>query len=584
MRRRELAATKERIDLLLRSRDMMQALFDAARTGGGAPADMKTLLKELAGDLAAVTSTAPPPQATRPEPAVRRRCTVIFAPHEDIFYSGMDLLLLLRDLAQLGTPLETHLDSSSLPELARLQPEHCYLAWRIVLDTDASEARIREVFAFVEDSARIEVRAEHGPGAPLQAVVPGELPRVRAEARKRGSGAEASSIRVPVEKVDALIDLVGELVISQSMVSAIVQDFTPQRLGQLRDAVGQMRRNTRELQGRVMAVRMVPIGSVFGRFPRLVRDLSATLKKEIELRLSGEETELDKSVVEQIADPLTHMVRNCADHGLENASTRLAAGKPAQGTIWLSASARNGSVEIEVRDDGRGLDTQRIRSKAEEKGLVQPEAVMSADEIRALIFLPGFSTASSITDLSGRGVGLDVVNSCLKALNGSIQIQSELGHGTAFRLKLPLSLAILDGLLLRVDKQVFVLALTSILETLRPRAKDLKTVLGKSEIVMVRGQPIPLLRLHELLEITHTRVDPCQAMVILVEHEGQRIALLVDELLGQQEVVIKSLDGGMCRVDGVLGATILGDGRVAMILDVAGLVRVLGAQAGSAAA
>lgn len=565
LRRQELPATRERIELLLRSRDMMQALFDAARGLGEAP-PVDGLLRELAAELGEAAPAAAHAAAQASPAGAPRRWRVRFAPAEDVFLSGQDLLFVLRDLDATGKLVSSELDLSALPALEELDPERCHLAWNLELETRADEAALREVFAFVETGAELAL-------APV-AAARGEAAAVGGRVERRRAGGEGSSIRVPVEKVDGLIDLVGELVIAQSMVTALVQDFSPARLGALRDAVGQMRRNTRELQGRVMAVRMVPVASVFGRFPRLVHDLAAQLGKEIELVLEGEETELDKGVIEQLADPLTHMVRNCADHGLELPAERRAAGKAECGTIRLTAAARNGSVVIEVQDDGRGLDPVRIRAKAEEKGLVAPGQELSPAEIQELIFLPGFSTARAVTDLSGRGVGMDVVKSAVEALNGSIQIESEVGGGTTLRLKLPLTLAILDGLLLRVGRQVFVLALTSILETLRPARSELETVFGRGELVMVRGKPVPLLRLHRLLEVSEDEVDPAEAMVILVEHDGKRLALLVDELLGQQEVVLKNLDSGCLRVEGVLGATILGDGRVAMILDVPGLVRL----------
>jgi two-component system chemotaxis sensor kinase CheA len=583
MRQHELPVTRERIGLLLRSRDMMQALFDAARSGGSAPEDVESLVRELEADLAGLAGhPAKPTSAAGPTPQGKRRVHVRFAPNEEIFFTGSDVLLLLADLAATGSSVQCELDVAALPSFEALDPERCYLAWNVTLESEASLAAMRSVFEFVEDNVTLEFR-EDAPAtaqaqgdqaheATSQAPAPQGPPK--GIERRRSSGADSTSIRVPVEKVDGLIDLVGELVIAQSMVSALVQEFKPERLAQLRDAVNAMRRNTRELQGRVMSVRMVPVGSVFGRFPRLVRDLSSSLGKEIELVLSGEDTELDKSVVEQISDPLTHMIRNCADHGIETPDVRRAAGKCAHGTIRLSASAQNGNVVIEVTDDGRGLDGQRIRAKAEERGLITPGQELSETEMQELIFLPGFSTAAKVTDLSGRGVGLDVVKSSVTSLGGLVQIESRFGQGTTMRLKLPLTLAILDGLLLRVGRQTFVLALTSILETLRPIVRDLKTVFGRGEVVMVRGKPVPLLRLHRLLNVQTERTRPEDAMLILVEHEGKRLALLADELLGQQEVVIKSIDSSICKVDGVLGATILGDGRVAMILDVSGLARL----------
>ena len=336
----------------------------------------------------------------------------------------------------------------------------------------------------------------------------------------------------------------------------------------------ELERNTRELQERVMAVRMVPIGATFSRFPRLVRDLASTFGKKITLQTVGEETELDKGVVERIGDPLTHLIRNAIDHGIESPAERVAAGKPEEGHIVLRAFHEGGSVAVEIADDGGGLNTARIREKAIATGLLSPDADATDEQIHSLIFEPGFSTAQTVTDVSGRGVGMDVVRKNIEALGGSVTIQSERGRGTRFRIKLPLTLAILDGLLLRVGEETYIFPLVSIIESLRPSGANLRTVLGRGEVVIVRGEFVPLLRLHRIFETTGHVSNPTEGLVVLVENEGQKLGILADEILGQSQVVIKNLEANYRKVEGIMGATIMGDGRVALILDVQSLARL----------
>jgi two-component system chemotaxis sensor kinase CheA len=371
--------------------------------------------------------------------------------------------------------------------------------------------------------------------------------------------------------VDRLINLVGELVITQSMVARIVTDFTPECLGALRDAVGQMDRHARDLQERVMAVRMLPIRTVFNRFPRVVRDLAQARGKEVRIEAAGEETELDKSIIELISDPLTHLVRNAVDHGIERPEVRRQAGKDEVGCIKLRAYQLGGNIYIEVGDDGAGLNRERILAKAIEGQLVSPDEALGDEQVFALIFLPGFSTAEQVSEVSGRGVGMDVVKRNLETLGGSVAIQSEPGHGTTFRVKLPLTLAILDGPSVQVGAETYILPLVSIVESVQPKRGDLNAVFGSGETVTVRGQVLPMLRLHRLFAIAPRSEDPTRGLVVIVEHDGRKVALLVDDLLGQQQVVIKSLETNFQKLPGVAGATILGDGRVALILDVPGL-------------
>ena len=392
----------------------------------------------------------------------------------------------------------------------------------------------------------------------------------------------AATIRVPVDKVDRLIDLVSELVITQSMVSDAVSSYRPERLASLRNAVALMDRHARELHERVMGVRMVPIRTLFARFPRLVRDVSAAVGKSATLEMAGEETELDRTVIEKIADPIAHLVRNAVDHGLEEPEVRRALGKPPVGQLSLNAYQQGGSIYIEVRDDGRGLDRERLLAKARALGLPDDQ-LLSDEDVFGLIFRPGFSTAETVTELSGRGVGMDVVRRNVEALGGSITIRSERSGGTTFRIKLALTLAILDGQLLSVGDESYVLPLMAIVESVRPRAEQLTRVLGTAEVVTIRDRVLPLLRLHQVLGVRPKSDDPTQGLLVIVEHDGQQVAVLVDELLGQQQVVIKSLERHFAKVRGLGGATVLGDGRVMLILDVAGLVALAGAREPAAA-
>lgn len=405
-------------------------------------------------------------------------------------------------------------------------------------------------------------------------VVPGSV-RPGQEPRRRSTDADTNaSIRVSVRKVDTLVDLVGELVISQSIVTQIAQAFTPEKLTQLHEALADVERNTRELQERVMRMRMVPVASVFQRFTRVVRDLATTCGKRVKLVTVGEDTEIDKGMIELLGDPLTHLVRNAVDHGLETEADRIAAGKPAEGTVSLVARTEGGSVTIDVCDDGKGLDRERIRRKAIERGLLRAEDNPSEEQLLGMIFMPGFSTAAAVTDVSGRGVGLDVVKRNVEKLNGTLQVESEPGKGSVMRIRLPLTLAILDGLVLSVGAHPFVVPLAGIEESLRPTSECVHEVLGKGEVVIVRGESIPMLRTSELLGLQTRLTRSTEGLVVIAIHQGKRYALLVEEVLGQQQVVIKNLDANYRRIEGTMGATIMGDGRVALILDVAGLARL----------
>src|SRR5579884_1021801 len=569
----DIQISRRLTDLLLRSTDLLRELLAAAAANLPAPAATQEVLEELyiaqrtgqSGEQSPRTRSSDR-RSVPPPPGSLQIC---FRPAADLFCQGMDPLLILRDLARSGQAISIAVDLSALPPLAELDPERCCLAWNVRLETVKPADEIRDIFAFVEDGSEIRIES-------VSAALPDAPPATPAAPAPATAAAAPrdASIRVSTAKVDKLVDLVGELVIAQSMAQQIVQHFSAPLLPELQEAIARMERHIRELQERVMSVRMLPIGHVFGRLPRLVRDISAQLSKNVRLEMTGEETELDKGVVEQMSDPLTHLIRNAIDHGIEHGEERLKKGKPEQGVIRLEAFHQAGSVIVEVSDDGRGLDATRIRDRAVERGLIGPAESLTEAQICDLIFSAGFSTAEQVSSISGRGVGMDVVRRNVEALNGSVSIHSGAGQGTRVRIQLPLTLAILDGLSVGVGSETYILPLVSISESIRPRPEQVKTVTGRGEVVLVRGEALPLLRLHALFGVPGAVPDPCRGLTVIIEHAAQRFALLVDELLGQQQVVIKSLEAHYRKVEGVVGATILGDGRAALILDVAGLSQI----------
>jgi two-component system, chemotaxis family, sensor kinase CheA len=394
---------------------------------------------------------------------------------------------------------------------------------------------------------------------------------VPAKAEKPAAAAESTTLRVSVEKIDQLINLVGELVITQAMLAQKAQALDPNQHNGVVAGLTDLERNTRDLQDSVMGIRMIPMSFVFNRFPRMLRDLAAKLGKKVELKTSGEATELDKGLIEKITDPLTHLVRNSVDHGIENLADRAAAGKPAHGTITLSARHQGGSIVIEVRDDGRGLNRQRILEKAAEKGIPVSDR-MSDQEVWQLIFAPGFSTADVVTDVSGRGVGMDVVKRNITALGGTVELDSSLGQGTRVSVRLPLTLAIMDGMSVGVGGEVYILPLASVVETFQADKSKLKSLADQGKVVQVREEYLPVRNLAAVFDVPTAQAESDRAIMVIVEAEGRRSALIVDELIGQHQVVVKNLEANYRKVDGISGATILGDGRVGLILDIGYLV------------
>ncbi|KQQ39988.1 chemotaxis protein [Duganella sp. Leaf126] len=386
------------------------------------------------------------------------------------------------------------------------------------------------------------------------------------------AGAESSSIRVSIEKVDQLINLVGELVITQAMIEQRVDTLDPMKHERLLNSVSQLTRNTRDLQEAVMSIRMMPMDFVFSRFPRMVRDLAAKLGKKVDFITNGAATELDKGLIERIVDPLTHLVRNSIDHGIEMPEVRRAAGKSDAGRLFLSASHQGGNIIIEVSDDGGGLNREKILAKAMQSGLAASDTMTDA-EVWQLIFAPGFSTADAVTDVSGRGVGMDVVKRNITAMGGVVDIRSAKGFGTTISISLPLTLAILDGMSIKVGEEVYILPLGFVIESLQPTPEDVKEISGKGRVIKVRGEYLPLVPLYQMFDIVPRFTDPSQGIVVIIETEGRKAGLFIDDLVGQQQVVVKNLESNYRKVAGISGATILGDGGVSLILDVAALIR-----------
>ncbi len=601
LRSLEMQATDEVIDVLLRSVDVLRDLLDAEpnlalpAAALALEAHIKVLMHNEPDHAAAAPQLPQPVHAPPLEDAREIKLYRIeFRPHLELFSSGTNPIVLLRNLASMGTVSCCHLHTGDLPALVDLDPTQCYLHWTVELASACSEAELREVFEFVEHLADIgihcgdtshaaiaappPVQAAHPPqalAAPPPSFPPASTQRYTA-AKKYATGGDSSSIRVSINKVDRLIDLVGELVIAHVMTAQMVEDFEPSCLPKLREAVAAMERNTRELHERVMAVRMLPVASLFQRYSRAVYDIAQATGKQIRLETSGDETEIDKSMLELLGDPLTHTVRNSADHGIETPDVRRAAGKPEEGVISLKAFHRAGKIVIEVSDDGAGIDTERVRRKAIERGLIGPDAQMSDEQLRNLIFEPGFSTREEISDLSGRGVGMDVVKRNVQQLNGTVTLASEKGRGSTLTIELPLTLAILEGLLVRVGDRTLVLPLLSVIETVPLRNDQIVRVAELGEVVVIRNQSIPLLRLSRFLGLAQGSTNTDRAadlagnhrLAVIVEAGNRKIGLVVDELLGQQQVVVKSLERNLRKVDGLMGATILGDGCVAPIVDV----------------
>ncbi len=573
----------EIVDILLQSVDCLRDMITAQRDGEDNDQErIDQLQRGLDALLGTKTGNENAPAKDMGENSAKQESPgewkIAFSPHGNMLKTGNDPALLLRELESMGD-LDIEVDTSKIPPLEQMNPEACYLAWELILrGSGITEESIREIFSWVEDECDLIIEEisrfeeSNEPEKPRNTPpkpAPGKKPA------KKSLTPESSSIRVSIDKVDTLINMVGELVITQSMMGSLdgdFEDFDHARLEQLREGLSLLERNIRELQESVMRIRMLPISFVFSRFPRMVHDLSQKLGKQINFEMSGEQTELDKTVMEKIGDPLVHLVRNSIDHGIESPEARKQAGKPEIGNVRLNAFHKGGNILIEISDDGAGLNKERILAKARERGLIEEECQLSDEKTFELLFQPGFSTAETVSDVSGRGVGMDVVRRNIRELGGNIEISSTEGQGTTFTIRLPLTLAILDGQLVRIGRETYIIPLISIIESLLIVPENINSIASSSEVYKLRNDYIPILRTHELFGTRADSENIEEGLLVVIEGEGQKVGLFVDELLGQQQVVIKSLETNYQRVDGISGATILGDGTVALILDVEGLI------------
>jgi two-component system chemotaxis sensor kinase CheA len=622
LRRHELTITPAMVDVLLASGDALKAQLARHQGHGGDVVDTTDLLATIreqadggvappvapaAPKPAAVTAPAPVPAAA---PAAvgttasvgTRALELRVGPLHDPSVAD-NLVGLFKEITNLGTiePLDAGRDADGVR--------------RFKVETSSSDNDLIDLFGFHVAREHVQLMpltAGYGfhdgaPGAPVERAAPdpgygffddapgapsrtagaaaastpateaaapaaAQRPTAQKAEPKAAASPESSTLRVSVEKVDQLINLVGELVITQAMLAQNGKGIDASQYQQMSSGLADLERNTRDLQEAVMSIRMIPMSLVFNRFPRMLRDLASKLGKKVELMQVGEATELDKGLVEKITDPLTHLVRNSCDHGIEMPAERIAKGKPEHGTITLIASHQGGSIVIEVRDDGKGLNREKLLRKARERGLDVSDS-MTDSEVYALIFAPGFSTADQVTDVSGRGVGMDVVKKNITSLGGTVEIDSAEGYGMTVRVRLPLTLAIMDGMSVGVGEEVYILPLNSVVESFQVQPGMVKTIGGSGRVVEVRDEYMPVLDLEKVFEVPRFDFDRSTNIMVVVEAEGGRVALLVDELLGQQQVVVKNLESNYRKVDDVSGATIMGDGRVALILDIGALIR-----------
>lgn len=588
-RRDEMRLSTDIINLFLETKDIMQEQLDAYKTSQEPNAEsfeyICHALRQLA--LEALEPQGNSSTASVAEQGTAAAGTKAGSKSPALVQGGMRILLsglkeqeiplMLEELGNLGEVKDPHQTQNTL---------------EATLITSVSEDDISAVLCFVLEPEQIsfvqaELAAESETEVPVAVAVPQApvaavdmAPKVTAVAvavaaspehvKPKAKASESTSIRVAVEKVDQLINLVGELVITQSMLAQRSSSLDPVINGDLLNSMGQLERNARDLQESVMSIRMMPMEYVFSRFPRLVRDLASKLNKQVELTLLGSSTELDKSLIERIIDPLTHLVRNSLDHGIEDAETRIAAGKQPVGNLTLSAEHQGGNICIEVLDDGAGLNRQKILAKAQSQGMAVNEH-MSDEDVGMLIFAPGFSTAEQVTDVSGRGVGMDVVKRNIQEMGGHVQVSFQAGLGTSIRILLPLTLAILDGMSVKVSNEVFILPLNAVMESLQPLAEDLHPLAGGERVLQVRGEYLPLVELFRVFDVEDAKTEATQGIVVILQSAGRRYALLVDQLIGQHQVVVKNLESNYRKVPGISAATILGDGSVALIVDVSAL-------------
>ena len=570
---------RDLVDLLLESVDCLRDLLRAGRDGGSPDETAVNSLQSRLNALVSGEPTAPAVATETDEQSGAREWIIRFRPHRHLLQRGNDPYRLLRELGDLGDMVVTS-GLDQLPAFGALDPEECFLEWRIELRTERPQADIQEIFEWVEHDCDLEIEAvEASPEAPAAqpepqaAPAPASAPQAP-QVTDAGVGAHGS-IRVDVDKIDQLVNLVGELIITESRLVSLLGTDAAGEMTAVGQALENLSRNIRDLQESALQMRMVPVSFAFHRLPRLVRDVARELGKEVVIEIRGEQTEVDKGMLENISDPLIHLVRNAVDHGIEMPEVRKQAGKPGRATIDVRAFHQGGNVVIEVTDDGKGLDPDLIRKKAEEKGLLREEGELSDADALNLIFSPGFSTAEQVSDISGRGVGLDVVRQNIQKLGGRVHLESKVGKGTRFTIAVPLTLSIIEGQLVRIGQSAFVVPVLSIVESVRFDPGQFRTVAGEDRLYRFRDGVIPLLELGKSWDLEHGEKTDEQ-MVVIVEWGRDMYGLLVDRLLDQQQIVLKSLEENFRRVSGLAGATILGDGAVALILDIGSLGVLIG--------
>lgn len=590
----ELSLSGPMIDAFLETKDALQEQLTAYQAGKEPESERVAHICAVLQQLARESGAADAAPAPAPAPVVAAPVAPVAAPAAAaadgalcirfVRLSDSECDLLADELGNLGRVLSRTRSNDQLT---------------VTLETTCAPDDIIAVCCFVIDESQIQITrgtaqpdeaaAAPGPEAPVAAApsravaAPKAASAPAAPAAAAANAKESSSIRVDVEKVDQLINLVGELVITQSMLTQAATMLDPVAYERFLSGLGHLERNARDLQESVMSIRMMPMDYVFSRFPRVIRDVSAKLGKQVRLDTYGKETELDKGLIERIVDPLTHLVRNSLDHGIETPELRLAKGKDATGQLLLSAQHHGGNIVIEVSDDGAGLNREKILAKALQQGLAVSEA-MPDEEVWQLIFAPGFSTAEQVTDISGRGVGMDVVKRNIQEMGGHVEISSREGRGTTTRILLPLTLAILNGMSVKVGEEAYILPLSYVIESLQPRPEHLHSITADGHVIKVRGEYLPLIELHRVFDVAGAQTQPTQGILVIVQADDARFALLVDELLGQHQVVVKNLETNYRKVPGISAATILGDGSVAFIIDVGAMPRIQRAQAASAAA
>lgn len=583
MREGRVKPSREIVDTLLKATDivslMVHSAEDGVRPSEGLGDDIKERLLQFAsGDLASTDSEQSAyglyPMEQQPDSSQEQRMWQInFIPAPSLFCTGNEPLFILRELEWLGEA-RVSVNTEKVPDLLQLDPGQCYLEWTIELNTVQPEKTIREVFDFVSDHCVLHLKQRDLVSEGVVNMPASTAASTVAAKNTETRSSQNSSIRVDLEKIDRLVNIVGELVITEAMIKAQSNDLPlEQHIGLMR-GIDELSQHTRELQEAVMGVRMLPVKTIFSRMPRIVHDLAEQLGKHIKLVTFGENTEVDKTVLDQISDPLMHMIRNSCDHGIESPEVRKSNGKPAEGTIHLSAKHRGGRIVIEIADDGAGIDRERVLRKAQEKNLLPMDAKLSDEQVDQLIFMAGLSTAEKLSNVSGRGVGMDVVKRNIEGMGGEVYVSNNPGTGLLFTISLPLTLAILDGMIVRAGNEYYIVPIADIIATLRPKAELIRHLEGHNDVIDVRGEFISMIYLHHIFDIKGAQKDPSRALVVLLESNRQKIGLVVDELIGQQQVVIKNLEANAGSVEGISGATILGDGRVALILEINQLAKM----------